>query len=77
MLNPSAIYCIANIKREPLAFDKKFNLDDQTLFVRLLSLADFQCDKSHLAKHGSLNSPDMFLLICLGYIHVILFVGKL
>lgn len=39
-------------------------------------LADFLYDKLHLVKQGRLTSPDMFLLSCIGHMHVIPFVGK-
>lgn len=42
----------------------------------LFSFTDFVYDKLHLVKQWRLTSPDMFLLTCMGHMHVILFVGK-
>lgn len=76
-IQPSTIYCTENENAVFKLFDNRSNANDQTLFVTLVSIPDSLCDKLHLAKHGKLSVPDMFLLICMGYMHVILSVGKL
>lgn len=75
-MQPRAIYCMENEKCTLQEFDNSSNVNDQTPFVSSFPSPDSACDKLHLAKHRRLSVLDMFLLICTGYMHVILFVGK-
>lgn len=50
--------------------------NDQTPFVSPFPSTDSLKDKLHLVYHRSLSGHGMFLLICMGYMYVILFVGK-
>lgn len=54
----------------------KSNANDQTPFVSPFPSTDSLSDKLHLANRRRLSILDMFSLICMSYMHVILFVGK-
>lgn len=73
---PSAIYCTENEKCTLQVFDNRSNANDQTPFVSPFPIPDSLSDKLHLPNHRRLSILDMFLLICMSYMHVILFVGK-
>lgn len=72
----SAIYCTENEKCTLQAFDNRSNSNDQTPFVSLFRSPDSLSDKLHLANRRQLSNLDMFLLICMSYVHVIRLVGK-
>lgn len=73
---PSAIYCTENEKCTLQVFDNRSNSNDQTPFVSAFPSPDSLSDKLHLANRTRLSILDMFLLICMSYVHVVLLVGK-
>lgn len=56
--------------------DNRSNANDQTPFGSPFPHLDPPSDILHLAIRGRLSVPDISLLICMSYIHVILFVAK-
>lgn len=73
---PSAIYCAENEKCTLQIFDNRSNANDQAPICEPIPFPDSLSDKLHLAKCMRLSILDMFLLICMSYMHVILYAGK-